>query len=634
MLQLGTLVITLALASAAGAGGLRDPAELEAFLDGVIHEHVAEYGTPAVAVSVVKEGKPFFSKGYGFADLETRRPVDPETTIFPVFSVTKIFTAVALMQQAERGKVDFQRDVRQYCPDVPAFRGVRGILNLHQIFTHTTGLDKSLIGLAARGPDEVKPFAEFLRDHQLDRIEVPGTSCQYNIGYSYTAAGAVLESVTGLKYADYMQKSILDPLKMTHSRCALVPEQEADLAWGYLMPPVVPRATRLGRLYTNVVPAAALHTTANDMSHFMIAMLEGGAYQGNRILSAGSVDKLQGAQFAAHKSFGGVGYGLFRGPGFLEHAGGPFPHLACVLLVPRARVGVFFATSAVTGVKLLRGINNQFLKRYYPEALDWKLPAPGKVPTQDLSELEGTYRLRFYPRKGIDKLEMLLPFSVELNVKQADKDQLRVEHTLLPLQQDMTWCDRDLFARPDGLGPVAFERTARGTLLGFTTHPFMPYAVMPLHFEKITGWQSRCTAWLLIVVFLVTFLWIVLTAPFRVFGFLVGAMANTTSRLPLLHHLVRALSAALALALLSQPYLAIFPLVGPLPRFVFGMPDVVGHVAALGPWVALAGFAQLALCLQLWRRGRGTLVQRFAYTLTTVITILFLVFAREWNLMG
>jgi hypothetical protein len=303
-----------------------------------------------------------------------------------------------------------------------------------------------------------------------------------------------------------------------------------------------------------------------------------------------------------------------------------------VLLVPKARVGVFFATNAVTGLKLLRGINHQMLRRYYPDALDWKLPEPAGPPKQDLAEMEGRYRLRFYPRNGLDKLELLIPLAVEIDITRSGTDRLRAEHTILPLEEELTWRDKDLFARPGYGGPVAFERGARGRLTGFASHPFMPYAIMPLHFEKISGWQSRGTAYLLILVFLLSFLWIVATFPFRLVGAVIGAA--TAPRLPLLHHLVRLVSTLLALALMAQPVLAIFPLVGPLPRFVFGMPPVVGRVAALGPFAALAGFALVALTLQLWRTGRGRFRQRVGYTVSTAIAVLFLAFAREWNLMG
>src|SRR5262245_57336920 len=90
--------------------GVTDPAELESFLDGLLAKEMEENRIAGATVSVVKDGKLLFAKGYGYADLENNIPVDPEQTVFRIGSVTKLFTWTAVMQLVEQGKLDLNAD--------------------------------------------------------------------------------------------------------------------------------------------------------------------------------------------------------------------------------------------------------------------------------------------------------------------------------------------------------------------------------------------------------------------------------------------------------------------------------------------------------------------------------------------
>ena len=87
---------------------------MEAFVDGVIAAQLESLHIPGAAVAVVADGKLYFTKGYGDADREKGRKVDPETTLFRIGSVTKLFTWTAVMQLVEQGKLDLQADVNTY----------------------------------------------------------------------------------------------------------------------------------------------------------------------------------------------------------------------------------------------------------------------------------------------------------------------------------------------------------------------------------------------------------------------------------------------------------------------------------------------------------------------------------------
>jgi len=98
-----------------------DPAELEAFFDGVITSQMAAAHIPGVTIAVVAEGDIVLSKGYGYADLEDTIPVDAATTLFRAGSVSKLFTWTAVMQLVEQGKLDLDADINGYLDfEIPA----------------------------------------------------------------------------------------------------------------------------------------------------------------------------------------------------------------------------------------------------------------------------------------------------------------------------------------------------------------------------------------------------------------------------------------------------------------------------------------------------------------------------------
>src|SRR5262249_26090437 len=100
------------------AGNVADPADLEAFFDGAVNVQLESKHIAGAVVAVVVGDKLVFSKGYGYADVEARRKVDPAKTMFRIASISKLFTWTAVMQQVEEGKLDLDTDVNTYLKDV------------------------------------------------------------------------------------------------------------------------------------------------------------------------------------------------------------------------------------------------------------------------------------------------------------------------------------------------------------------------------------------------------------------------------------------------------------------------------------------------------------------------------------
>src|SRR5574342_1182188 len=228
-----TLAILLPLGGPAGAQGNKvasgrniptapspgqgptDPAEMEAFLDELFGRHMEEYHIAGAAVSVVKDGALLFAKGYGYADLENGIPVDPEGTVFRLGSVTKLFTWTAVMQLAERGKLDLDADINKYLdfriPDT-----YPEPITIKHLMTHTAGFEDRFFELMALDVDDLVPAREWLVSHMPARVRPPGDCAAYS-NYGTSLAGYIVARISGQPYDQYIQEHILNPLGMAHS---------------------------------------------------------------------------------------------------------------------------------------------------------------------------------------------------------------------------------------------------------------------------------------------------------------------------------------------------------------------------------------------------------------------------------
>lgn len=110
-------------------------------LDRLMEEKIAEYHIPNAAISVVYDDEVIFAKGYGFADMTTKTPVDPETSLFRIGSISKLLTWTAVMQLVEQGKLDLDTDVNEYLDfTIPAYEQSQPI-TLRHLLTHTPGFE-------------------------------------------------------------------------------------------------------------------------------------------------------------------------------------------------------------------------------------------------------------------------------------------------------------------------------------------------------------------------------------------------------------------------------------------------------------------------------------------------------------
>jgi CubicO group peptidase (beta-lactamase class C family) len=168
------------------------------------------------AALVAKDGKVLFKKGYGMASLELGVPSAPQMK-YLIGSITKQFTAVAILQLEEKGRLSLEDPITKFLPDYPKETGDR--VTIHHLLRHTSGVPSYTDNPEAMGlrttPTTLEALIALFEDLPLD-FE-PGEKYEYS-NSGYVLLGAVIEAVSGMTYEEYIKANIFDVVGMTNSK--------------------------------------------------------------------------------------------------------------------------------------------------------------------------------------------------------------------------------------------------------------------------------------------------------------------------------------------------------------------------------------------------------------------------------
>ncbi len=254
--------------------------DVEAWLDGFFPYALQRGDIAGAVVTVVKDGQTLLSKGYGYADVAARKPVDPERTLFRAGSVSKLFTWTAVMQQDERGKLDLDADINTYLDfKIPPRDGKP--ITVRNLLTHTPGFDENARALIVTEGKDLPPLHQALKRWVPPRVTAAGSTPAYS-NYGAALAGYLVERVSGASFDDYIEREIFAPLGMNHAtfRQPLPESFQADMSKGYQLGSGEAKPFEI----VTVPPAGSLSVSGSDMAPFMIAHLQNGAFGSNRIL--------------------------------------------------------------------------------------------------------------------------------------------------------------------------------------------------------------------------------------------------------------------------------------------------------------------------------------------------------------
>ena len=356
-------------APAAPAPAQLTAADLDAFLDGVIPLQLQKGDIAGAVVTVVKDGKVIFARGYGYADVARHAPVTVDATLFRIGSVSKPFTWTAVMQLVEQGKIDLDRDVNGYIDfKVPAPFGKP--VTVRNLMTHTPGFEEVIKDLMV--PSDLRSMKEWLPSHLPRQIYPPGTTPAYS-NYGATLAGYIVERVSGQSFDAYMVKNILGPLNLTRTTFAQpLPAELAPLmSKGYRVASQAPKPFEL----VQTQPAGSVSATAENMSRYMIAYLEDGGSGGVQLMVPATKQLMFSRTFGAAPALNGMAHGFYEesrnGHRIVGHGGDTQWFHSDMHLMPEDHLGFFISYNSVgNGLADARGtVWRAFLDRYFPSTL-------------------------------------------------------------------------------------------------------------------------------------------------------------------------------------------------------------------------------------------------------------------------
>ena len=329
-------------------------------IDTLTAAEFAKHPLAGVTVGVVSPKGIAWTKSYGFADIDKKIPASRDT-VYRVGAITKQFTALMLLQLAERGKVRVSDPVEKYVPEISQLRGKypnASPVTLLQLAMHTSGF--------AREPDNAETYAHnplpewdksllAAMPHAKYAAE-PGTTFIYStLGYS--VLGLALSRAAGQSYAEYVDRNIFEPLGMRHSALDVTPAIQPLLAVGYETKDGKPDSRKStedlkGRGYN--VPSDAILTTVDDLARFMSLWMLGGP---ESVLKTKSMqDNLSHGYFVFSNFAGAVGVGIQLGrfPDLIiaGHGGALAGYHASAYFRPDAPVGIIVMRNADDGFQL------------------------------------------------------------------------------------------------------------------------------------------------------------------------------------------------------------------------------------------------------------------------------------------
>jgi CubicO group peptidase (beta-lactamase class C family) len=364
--------------------------DLEAFLDGLVPLQIEADDVAGTVISVVKDGKILFAKGYGFSDVEKRKPVSASDTLFRPGSISKLFTWTSVMQLVQRGKLNLDQDVNTYLDFTipPAFGKP---ITLRNIMTHTPGFEETIKELLIADAAAMRPLNEYLREHIPARIFPPGVTPAYS-NYATSVAGYIVQRVSGKPFEQYVADNIYTPLGMLHSTFVqpLPPNLAPLMSNGYT------RASEPAKPFEFIqaYPAGSVSTTATDMCNFMIAHLQNGQFGGAQILNPDVAELMHSGQFASDPRLNGMALGFYEesrnGHRIIGHGGDTGYFHSDLHLILDSNVGFYVSYNSAGKEGNGRTVLfEKFLDRYFPFT-----PPPANAiasAKEDAARLAGLY---------------------------------------------------------------------------------------------------------------------------------------------------------------------------------------------------------------------------------------------------
>lgn len=499
---------------ATGANGtaVLDKSSVDAWLDGYIPYALRTADIPGGVVVVVKDGQILTARGFGYADLAKRTPVDPDRTLFRPGSVSKLAVWTAVMQQVEQGRIDLDKDVNTYIDfKIPAFDGQP--VTMRQLMTHTGGFEetgKSLIFYDAR---HLQSLGDYLKGSQPRRIFAPGTTPAYS-NWGTALAGYIVQRTSGERLEDYLDRHVFAPIGMKNTtfRQPLPANLAAQMSVGY--PPA--GAPPPGFELLGPWPAGSQSASGTDMGRFMIAHLANGRgllQPGTaQMMHASPLDKVN--PLSIIPPLNRMELGFFEtnvnGHEVIGHLGDTEAFHTSLHLFMKEGVGLYASFNSPGKAGAVQTVRNQlfmdFADRYFPDTSPLAVPLDAKTSAAHAQMMTGVWEAsRRWQTSYFSMLNLLGQYKVSVGAN----GELVIPSLLGPNGRPREWVEIAPFLWRDRNGHDRLAaRVVNGQVVRWSMDFFSPFEMMDrVPAGRSSGWILPCLYASLLILLLTVIAW-------------------------------------------------------------------------------------------------------------------------------
>jgi CubicO group peptidase (beta-lactamase class C family) len=354
-------------------------------LEQVLYEIIARWSIPGLGIGIVEGGEIVYARGFGVESLNTQIQVSPES-IFGVASVSKCFVATAVIQLAEHGKIDLDTPIVKSLPYFRLDDERCTQITTRQILSHTSGMPdmdeveyEALVTHPEADEGAAERYVRGLSNRKM--VGAPGERFAYS-NIAYNVLGDLIAKVSGQTFEDYMREHILLPAGMPDSTFFFPEVLRERLAVPHLRTPEMV-VNPVYPYHRADAPASFLHSTVSDMCHWSITSLNGGVYNGNRILSADKYPLMwtpvAPRSYPPFYEHAGLGWtlGHYEGWKTVSHGGGGFGWTDFLILLPEKKLGAVILCNEESSARenIILAVVDAMLDRE-PQAglVSWMIP--------------------------------------------------------------------------------------------------------------------------------------------------------------------------------------------------------------------------------------------------------------------
>jgi CubicO group peptidase (beta-lactamase class C family) len=595
--------------------------ESEDFANGVFKTVMDEKNIAGATFTVVSRDETIILKGYGYADVEQEIPVDPDTTLFRIGSISKLFVWVGVMQMVEQGKLDLDRDINEYLTAFQIPETYDQPVTLRSLMTHTPGFEDKLYQLFVHDEADMKPLEVLLSEQLPRRVRPPMQQASYS-NHGTGLAQYLVELVSGMPFIEYAGQYIFEPLGMRNTtlKQPLPSHMAENMSAGY--------AYKNGKFIEKpfeLVPlqgVGGVSTTASDMGRFMKALLNNSCHEGYCLLDSATFAQMITPVFYHADGVNPALLGFMdlsrNGRRIFGHGGNTFLFHSMMAIIPEENAGIFYSfnSEGVGGPsgKALELLTDEFIPDERP-----LLPTI-EFEKEYLKDFAGSYRINRFPHTEIFKVVFLMS---QANIS-VDEGQLG-----LSVMGETTWwlpVDSLTFRNEMNNEIIVFSKDKKGRIDNLYLGNLSIFAL-----NKNRGiWNQQFHFIILalfgLVMFYILIIWLWMYFVRRKYS----PDKNAPKAMPFISKLIAWITAAC--------YLVFFVLLAmgspPGNEIVFGMPRML-NTALFFPILAIP-FTLLMVwqSITLIDNKNTRLRSRLFYWLSTLVFLTVIWQFYFWNLLG